>query len=56
MSARLSLEAERQLLRQRIERKLRAHESVAEDYAKLKVLTHRELRANVRARKRKAAA
>ena len=47
--------AAREVIRLRIERKIKAHQSVADDYAELKSLTTQSLKATVRARKKKAA-
>ncbi len=56
MTPRLSIEAERQLVIARIARKRRARQSTAADEALLVKLTNRQIRAEIRARKRKAAA
>jgi hypothetical protein len=52
---RLSIEAERALVAARIERKRAARQSIAADQALLIRLTNKQIRAEVRARKRKAA-
>lgn len=52
---RLSIEAERQLIKARIAKKRRARQSTAADEALLIFLTNRQIRAEIRARKRKAA-
>lgn len=52
---RLSIHAERELVKLRIVRKRRARQSTAADEALLVQLTNKLIRAEIRARKRKAA-
>ena len=56
MKPRLSIQAERQIVKDRIARKRRDRKSTAADEALLVQLTSLQIRAEIRARKRKAAA